>query len=151
MIGHSLDGYLDELQFGVRLSGGGEDILHVVNRLIEDRGDDVGLSMLLVDLKNAFNWVDREIRDSFILCLHAWYLDDNTIVGDTLVKGKPKEDPRSMIEGVFLPNIARPLHGVKLLGGPASVDFDFSCEFVMKRLTKDIGLMDAVAKTSDPQ
>nr|GEV57035.1 hypothetical protein [Tanacetum cinerariifolium] len=57
------------------VSGGGEAILHVVNRLIEDRGDDVGLSMLLVDFKNAFNLVDRE----------AWYLDDDTIVGDTLV------------------------------------------------------------------
>nr|GFC46766.1 hypothetical protein [Tanacetum cinerariifolium] len=26
-----------------------------------------------------------KIRDSFNLCLHAWYLDDGTIVGDTLV------------------------------------------------------------------
>ncbi|GKF40291.1 hypothetical protein Tco_0120352, partial [Tanacetum coccineum] len=42
--------------FGVRVTGGGETILHVVNRLIEDRLDDVGLSMLLVELKNAFNW-----------------------------------------------------------------------------------------------
>nr|GEW16036.1 hypothetical protein [Tanacetum cinerariifolium] len=118
----------------------------------------------------------RLIRDSFILCLYDWYLDDGTIVGDTLVKGEvlefkiedeprrglhfnvdktkifwPKEDPRSMIEGVFPPNIARPLHGVKLSGGLASVDFDFSCEFVMKRLAKAIGLMDAVAKINDPQ
>ncbi|GJW46932.1 hypothetical protein Tco_0078578, partial [Tanacetum coccineum] len=61
MVGHSLDGYLDGLQFGVGVSGGGEAILHVVNRLIEGRGDDVGLSMLLVDLKNAFNLVDRGV------------------------------------------------------------------------------------------
>ncbi|GKB73936.1 hypothetical protein Tco_0935348 [Tanacetum coccineum] len=46
---------------GVGVSGGGEAILHAVNRLIEDRGDDVGLSMLLVDFKNAFNLVDREV------------------------------------------------------------------------------------------
>ncbi|GKE81758.1 hypothetical protein Tco_1551758 [Tanacetum coccineum] len=58
MIGHSLDGYLDDLQFGVRVSGGGEAILHAVNCLIEGHGDDVGLSMLLVDFKNAFNLVD---------------------------------------------------------------------------------------------
>nr|GEU50467.1 hypothetical protein [Tanacetum cinerariifolium] len=51
MIGHSLDGYLDELEFGVGVSGGGETILHAVNRLVEDRRDNVGLSMLLVDLK----------------------------------------------------------------------------------------------------
>ncbi|GJW59183.1 hypothetical protein Tco_0105914 [Tanacetum coccineum] len=68
MIGHSLDGYLDDLQFGVVVSGGGEAILHVVNRLIEGRGDDVGLSMLL-----------------------AWYLDDGTIIRDTLVVGKVLE------------------------------------------------------------
>ncbi|GJS00069.1 hypothetical protein Tco_0316577 [Tanacetum coccineum] len=42
MIGHSLDGYLDDLQFGVGVSGGSEAILHAVNRLIEGRGDDVG-------------------------------------------------------------------------------------------------------------
>nr|GFD35426.1 putative reverse transcriptase domain-containing protein [Tanacetum cinerariifolium] len=28
MIGHSLDGYLDDLQFGVGVSGGGEVILY---------------------------------------------------------------------------------------------------------------------------
>ncbi|GKB75706.1 reverse transcriptase domain-containing protein [Tanacetum coccineum] len=237
MVGHSLDGYLDGLQFGVGVSGGGEAILHVVNRLIKGRGDDVGLSMLLVDFKNAFNLVDRgvmlqevrlrcpsisrwvefcysnparlyygehtllscqgvqqgdplgpllfssvlhplicKIRDSFSLCLHAWYLDDGTIVGDTLVVGKvlelimedgprcglhlnvdktevfwPKEDPKSRLEGIFPPNISWPVHGVKLLGGPASVDFDFGCELVKKRVSKTIELMDKVAKINDPQ
>ncbi|GJV65666.1 putative reverse transcriptase domain-containing protein [Tanacetum coccineum] len=152
MISNSMCGYLDDLQFGVRVSGGGEAILHTVNRLIEDRGDDVGLLMLLVDFKNAFNLVDREvmlkevrlrcpaiscwvefcysnpvrlyygehtlrscqgvqqgdpfgpllfalvlhplickIKDSFNLSLQAWYLDDGTIIGDTLVMGKALE------------------------------------------------------------
>ncbi|GKE33656.1 hypothetical protein Tco_1452978 [Tanacetum coccineum] len=87
MIGHSLDG----LQFGVGVSGGGEAILHAVNHLIEGCGDDVGLSMLLVDFKNAL--VDREL--DYITgntlyghakgCIRAWYLDDGTIVGDTFV------------------------------------------------------------------
>ncbi|GKC14602.1 hypothetical protein Tco_1011384 [Tanacetum coccineum] len=63
----------------------------------------------------------------------------------------PKEDPRSRLAGIFPPNIARPLHGVKLLGGPASVDFDFCNELVMKRVTKTIRLMDAIAKVNDPQ
>ncbi|GKB80464.1 putative reverse transcriptase domain-containing protein [Tanacetum coccineum] len=152
LISHSLDGYLEDLQFGVGVTGGGEAILHIVNRLIEGRGNDMGLSMLLVDFKNAFNLVDREvmlkevrlhcfaisrwveicyssparlyygehnlcschgvqqgdplgpllfslvlhpliceIRDSFILSLHAWYLDDGTIIGDTLVVRKSLE------------------------------------------------------------
>ncbi|GJX71719.1 hypothetical protein Tco_0308890 [Tanacetum coccineum] len=43
MIGHSLDGYLDGLQFGVGVAGGSETILHSVNRLIEAFGGDVGL------------------------------------------------------------------------------------------------------------
>ncbi|GKD45899.1 hypothetical protein Tco_1270544 [Tanacetum coccineum] len=214
MIGHSLDGYLVGLQFGVGVPGGGEAILHAVNHLVEDRGDDVGLSMLLVDFQNAFNLVEFcysslarlyygehslwscqgvqqgdplllslvlhplicKIRDSFNLCLQAWYLDDGTIVGDTLVVGKvlelitedgprcglhlnvdktelfwTKEDPRSRLEGIFPPNISRPLHGVKLLGGPVSVDVDFGSALVMKRVSSTIGLLDAVAKINDPQ
>ncbi|GKD62061.1 hypothetical protein Tco_1299570, partial [Tanacetum coccineum] len=134
---------IDGLQFGAGVSGGGEAIFHVVNRLIEGRGVDV---------------------------------DDGTIIGDTLVVGKvlelimedgprcglhlnvdktegfwPKKDPRSRLEGVFPPNISWPLHGVKLLGGPASMDFDFSIELVKKRVTKTIRLMDTVAKINDPQ
>ena len=57
----SLGSYFDGLQFGVGVSSGGEAILHAVNRLIEDRGSDVGLSMLLVDFQNAFNLVDRSV------------------------------------------------------------------------------------------
>ncbi|GJX10345.1 retrovirus-related pol polyprotein from transposon TNT 1-94 [Tanacetum coccineum] len=205
MIGHSLDGYLDGLQFGVGVPGGGEAILHAVNHLVEDRGDDVGLSMLLVDFQNAFNLVDRTVmleevclrcpaisrwvefcysslaklyyrEHSLCSCQGAWYLDDDTIVGDTLVVGKvlelimedgpryglhlnvdktelfwPKEDPRSRLEGIFPHNISRPLHGVKLLGGSVSMDVDFGSALVMKRVSKTIGLLDAVAKINDPQ
>nr|GFB48691.1 hypothetical protein [Tanacetum cinerariifolium] len=62
-----------------------------------------------------------------------------------------KGDLGSTLASVFLPNIARPLHGVKLLGGPTSVDFDFSSQLVMKRVTTSIELMDAVAKINDPR
>nr|GFD15572.1 hypothetical protein [Tanacetum cinerariifolium] len=70
MIGHSLDGYLDGLQFGVGVSGGSEAILYFVNRLIDACGDDVGLTMLLVDFMNTFNLVDREamLREVCLRC-----------------------------------------------------------------------------------
>ncbi|GJV24689.1 hypothetical protein Tco_1377384 [Tanacetum coccineum] len=167
--------------------GGGEAILHAVNRLVEDRGDDVGVSMPLVDFQNAFNLSSATLALPDCTtentpcgrakgCSRAWYLDDGTIVGDNLVVGKvlelitedgprcglhlnvdktelfwPKENPRSRLEGVFPPNISRPLHVVKLLGGPVSVDPDFSNALVTKRVSKTIGLLDAVAKINDPQ
>ncbi|GJV54754.1 hypothetical protein Tco_1455759 [Tanacetum coccineum] len=40
---------------------------------------------------------------------------------------------------------------VKLLGGPASADFVFSSELVMKRVAKSIEFMDVVAKINDSQ
>nr|GEZ47737.1 hypothetical protein [Tanacetum cinerariifolium] len=52
----------------------------------------------------------------------AWYLDDGTIVGDTLI-----------------------------IGGPVSVAPDFSSSLVMKKVSKTIGLLDAVAKINDLQ
>nr|GEW13515.1 hypothetical protein [Tanacetum cinerariifolium] len=106
---------------------------------------------------------------------HAWYLDDGTIIGDTLVVGKVgvnyedgprcglhlnvdkteifwlKENPRSRLAGVFPPNISWRLHGAKLLVGPASVEFNFSSELVMKRVAKTFVLMDTIAKINDPQ
>ncbi|GJW59182.1 putative reverse transcriptase domain-containing protein, partial [Tanacetum coccineum] len=199
--------------FGVRVPGGGEAILHVVNHLIEDRGDEE----LCTHCPTISRWVEfcysspsrlyygehalrsyqevqqgdplgpllfslvlhplvSKIRDSFNLYLQAWYLDDGTIIGDTLVVGEvlkvimndgprcglhlnvdkteffwTKEDPRGRFAGVFPLNIARPLHGVKLLGGPASANFDFSSELVMKRVAKSIVLMDTVAKLNDQQ
>nr|GEV28789.1 hypothetical protein [Tanacetum cinerariifolium] len=163
LIGHSLDGYFDDLKFGVGVSRGGEAILYVVNRLIEGRGDDLYCTTGNTPYGHAKG------------CNRAWYLDDGTIIGDTLVVGKvleliiedgpscvcistsiklrffwPKEDPRSRLAGVFPSNIVGPLHGVKLLGGPASVDFNFSNELVMKRVAKTIVLMEKIAKINDP-
>ncbi|GKB29747.1 hypothetical protein Tco_0869148 [Tanacetum coccineum] len=121
-------------KFGVEVSGGGGAILHAVNHLIEGHGNDVGLSMLDHTLWSCQGEQQGDPLGPllFALMLH------------------PLIYPRSRLEGVFSPNISRPLHGVKLLGGSASVDFDFSSELVMKRVAKTIGLMDAVAKINDP-
>nr|GEV70720.1 hypothetical protein [Tanacetum cinerariifolium] len=177
---------VDNIQFSVGVSGGarlyfmvefyysnparlyyGEHTLCSCQRV--QQGDPFGPLLFALVLHPLI----CKIRNSFSLSLQAWYLDDGTIVGDTLVIGKvleliikdgprcglhlnikvfcPKEDPRSRLKDVFSPNIARPLYGVKLLGGPASVDFDISSELVMKRVAKTIGLMDVVAKINDPQ
>nr|GEV39315.1 hypothetical protein [Tanacetum cinerariifolium] len=101
--------------------GESEVILHVVNRLSECYSDDVGLLKLLVDFKNAFNLVDRYV----MLREVRLYC--------------------SAVSRVFPPS------GVKLLGGPAIVDFHFCNDLVMKRVTKTIVLMDAVAKINEHQ
>ncbi|GJT64238.1 hypothetical protein Tco_1015718 [Tanacetum coccineum] len=59
-----------------------------------------------------------------------------------LARGRPEKQ----LAGVFPPNTAGPLHGVKLLGEPASVDFDFSSDLVMKRVNRTIVLIDTVAR-----
>nr|GEX01144.1 hypothetical protein [Tanacetum cinerariifolium] len=75
-----------------------------------------------------------KIKDSFILSLHAYYLDNGTIIGDTLVVGKVME--------LIMEDGPR---------GHVSVDFDFSSELVLKRVAKSIELLDAVFKLNDPQ
>nr|GEY28408.1 hypothetical protein [Tanacetum cinerariifolium] len=171
---------LDAFPPYVWVSGGSEAILHAVNRLIEGYGDDVGLLMLLVDFKNAFNLVDQEVMLRKVrLCCHAvsrWvefcysnparlYYGEHTLWS---CQGVPQAFLCKLgiwtmvlllgilrlwgrLAGVFSANIAQPLHGVKLLGGTASVNFDFCNDLVMKRVDKTIVLMDAVAKINDPQ
>ncbi|GJV27148.1 hypothetical protein Tco_1383596 [Tanacetum coccineum] len=89
-----------------------------------------------------------KIRDSFSLSLHAWYLDDGTIIGDTLVVGK-------VIELIVKDGPSCGLHlnvdKTELLGGPAGVDFNFSSALVMKRVAKTIVLMDSVVSINDPR
>ncbi|XP_026444126.1 uncharacterized protein LOC113344342 [Papaver somniferum] len=110
------------------------------------------------------------------LGLHARYLDDGVIIGDTLEVAKslriieaegpsrglhlnikkteifwPSFDPCSILEGVFPKYIGRPSKGVKLLGGQVSLDLDFMSDMVLGRVNKTIQLMDAIKKLKDPQ
>ncbi|KAL8147610.1 hypothetical protein AgCh_005074 [Apium graveolens] len=137
MVGSSLGDYFDGLQFGVGVSGGGEAILHAVNRLIEDRGHVAGVSMLL-----GVQQGDPLGLLLFTLVLHPldgpqYGLHLNVVKTEVYW---PKDDHRSRLAIVFPPNIARPLQGVKLLGGHVSVDSNFSSELVMKRVAKTICL-----------
>ncbi|GJV31742.1 hypothetical protein Tco_1392142 [Tanacetum coccineum] len=150
-------GGIRPIVFGVGILGGGEAILHAVNRLVEDRGDDVGLLMLLVDFQNAFNLSSATLALPDCTtentpsghakgCSRAWYLDDGTIVGDTLVVGKvleliTEDGPRC---GLHL-NVDK----IELFW--PKEDPRSSNALVMKRVSKTIRLLDAVAKINDPQ
>lgn len=108
--------------------------------------------------------------------LNAWYLDDDTIVGDTIEVYKalkliqeeggrrglhlnicktevfwPSPDPRSYDVGVFPLNIGRANKGVKVLGGPVSLDADYCSDLILSKVNKTIHLMDYVRKLKDPQ
>lgn len=51
--------YLGDHQFGVGIPCGAEGILHSANRLLEMKGTQNSMSMLLIEFSNAFNLVDR--------------------------------------------------------------------------------------------
>nr|GEY27902.1 putative reverse transcriptase domain-containing protein [Tanacetum cinerariifolium] len=74
--------------------GGAKTLLHGVNRVLSEYHNDGSLAMLTMDLSNAFNLVDRSAllhEETHIsglplcckLLLHAWYLGDGTIIGDS--------------------------------------------------------------------
>lgn len=110
------------------------------------------------------------------LDLQYWYLDDGTLIGDTLMVAKalkiihddgvekglhlniaktelfwPTPDPRSLSTSVFPPKISRPSKGVKLLGGSVSLDTQFNKDLVVGRVRKTMAFIDAVEKLKDPQ
>ncbi|GJX84311.1 hypothetical protein Tco_0335085 [Tanacetum coccineum] len=155
MIGHSLDGYLDDLQFGVGVSG-------VIERLCCKKFVSVVLlsrvewnSITLTQL-HCITGSTPYGRDKGCTKVLELIMEDGPRYGlhlnvDETEVFWPTEDPRSRDVGVFPSNIARPTHGIKLLSGPVSVDFDFCSQLVMKRVAKTIGLMEAMAKIDDPQ
>jgi hypothetical protein len=108
--------------------------------------------------------------------MQAWYLDDGTIVGDTLVISRvldliltegpalglhlnvdktevfwPVVDPRGLLPGVFPAHIARPASVVTVLGGPVSSCPVYSADLVASRVAKTVELMGLFAKLEDPQ
>lgn len=228
--------YIGNHQFGVGVPCGGEAILHSANKLVELKGSQDNMTMMLVDITNAFNMVDMtvlvneviskclriarwvefcyskparlyyndvvlssakgvqqddllgplifalilhplvmEIASECTLDLHAWYLDDCTIAGDTMEFSKalsivqaggparglhlsvskteifwPTNDPRRETHGVFPYSISRPIHGVKLLGGAVSLDLQYYNDLVAGRVEKSIHLMKSIKNLKDP-
>lgn len=118
------------------------------------QGDPLGTLLFALTLHPLV----KSIASRCKLDLHAWYLDDGTIIDDTLEVARalsiiesegpsmgihlnikktgvfwPTSDPRSLEVGVFPQDIGRPSKGVNLLGGPVSLDLDFMSDMMLNR------------------
>lgn len=118
----------------------------------------------------------HQIRDNCKLLLHAWYLDDGTVIGDSEEMARvldiirvagpelglelnikktelfwPSCDGRKLRSGLFPGDIGRPSVGVKLLGGDVSRDVSFISGLAMKRAAKVVDLMRLLPQLHDPQ
>ncbi|GJW62444.1 hypothetical protein Tco_0111779 [Tanacetum coccineum] len=76
----------------------------------------------------------HKIKESCKLLLHAWYLDDGTVIGDS------KE-----VANVW------PSSGVNLLGGAVSRDIDFILGLAIRRVANAVDLMSLLQRLHDPQ
>jgi hypothetical protein len=118
----------------------------------------------------------HKIRDNCKLLLHAWYLDDGTIVRDSEEVAKalniireigprlglvlnirktevfwPTCDGTKLRDGLFPSDIGRPRVGVTLLGGAVSRDRGFIAGVAMKRAVRAVELMHLLPQLKDPQ
>ncbi|GKB46371.1 hypothetical protein Tco_0897124, partial [Tanacetum coccineum] len=175
-MGKEMSKYLSDFQFGVGVSGGAEAILHSVNRVLSEYHNDGSLAMLIVDLSNAFNLVDsstllyeqgdplgpllfalilhpllHKIKDSCKLLLHAWYLDDGTIIGDSKEVAKPSCNGMKLREGLLHVDIWKPSSGVKLLRGAVSINTYFISGLDMRRAANAVDLMSLLLQLHHPQ
>ncbi|GJW73971.1 putative reverse transcriptase domain-containing protein [Tanacetum coccineum] len=82
-----------------------------------------------------------KIKDSFSLSLHGWYLDDGTIIGDTLVVGKVLE---LIIED-------GPRRGLHLNVNKSSVDLVLAVSFCIERVLNHRALWRLWLSLNDPQ
>ncbi|GJS86280.1 hypothetical protein Tco_0752821 [Tanacetum coccineum] len=118
----------------------------------------------------------HKIKDICKLLLHAWYLDDGTVIGDSeevakvldIIKAAgpglglelnikktkifwPSCNGMKLREGLFPVDIQRPSSGVKLLGGAVSKDKNFISGLAMRRAVNAVDLMSLLPQLHDPQ
>nr|GEV93000.1 hypothetical protein [Tanacetum cinerariifolium] len=142
-------------KFSIAQDIGARAAVHIFNRIsfAIAKGafrDDVGLSMLLVDCKNAFNLVDREVmlREVCLRCpaiLH-WiefcYSNPARLYHDTMVVGKVLE---LIIEDGPGCGLHLNVDKTEVFGQRKTL------EAGLQRVAKTIELMDDIAKINDPQ
>nr|GEU63514.1 hypothetical protein [Tanacetum cinerariifolium] len=118
----------------------------------------------------------HKIKDNCKLLLHAWYLDDETVIGDSEEVAKvidiikvsgpglglelnikkteifwPSCNDMKLREGLFPVNIRRPSSGVKLLGGVVSRDTYFINGLAMRRTANAVDLISLLLQLHEPQ
>ncbi|GJS64234.1 hypothetical protein Tco_0678798 [Tanacetum coccineum] len=187
--------YRDRLVSKVAMKGVGKEM----SKLLSEYHNDGSLAMLTMDFSNAFNLVDRsallyevthwdlsfslvlhplvhKIRDSCKLLLHAWYLDDETVIGDSekvarvldIIKASgpglglklnikkteifwPSCKGVKLREGLFPVDIRRPSLGVKLLGGVVSRDTHFITGMAVRGAVNVVDFMSLLPELHDPK
>ncbi|GJV79785.1 putative reverse transcriptase domain-containing protein [Tanacetum coccineum] len=117
----------------------------------------------------------HKIRDSYKLLLHAWYLNDGTVISDLeevsrvldIIKVSglglglelnikkieifwPSCNGTKIRDGLFPVDIRRLSLGVKLLGGAVNRDADFISGLAMRRATDAVDLMSLLLQTCQP-
>src|SRR6266487_829484 len=135
---------------------------HIMAATGVQQGDPLGPLLFALVLHPLIH----KIIDNCKLLFHAWYFDDETIIGDSEEVAKsldiiretgpglglllnirkteifwPSCDGRKLHKGLFPSDIGRPLSGVKLLGGAVSRDKYFIEEVAMKRAVRAVELI----------
>ncbi|GJR83044.1 putative reverse transcriptase domain-containing protein, partial [Tanacetum coccineum] len=209
-VGKEMSKYVSDFQFGVRVSGGTEAVLHSVNKVIDITTRGEGKMSLSISLWVDFLYVHamrlyigdthiwyaigvqqgdpldpllfalvlhplvHKIKDNCMLLLHAWYLDDGTVIGDPVKVARvldiirvsglclglelnikktkifwPLCNGTKLHEGLFPVDIRRQSLGVKLLGGAVSRDTDFISGLVMRRAANAVDLIGLLLQLHD--
>ncbi|GJZ41300.1 hypothetical protein Tco_0588186 [Tanacetum coccineum] len=112
-------------------------------KLLSEYHNDGSLTMHTMDFLNAFNLKDRssllqEIIDSCKIILHAWYLDDGTVIGDS-------EEVARVLD------IIKAVFGYESSWGAVSRDTNFISGIPMRRAVNIVDLMSLLPQLHDPQ
>ncbi|GJV30453.1 putative reverse transcriptase domain-containing protein [Tanacetum coccineum] len=145
---------------------------HIWSATRVHQGDPFGTSFFALILHPLLH----TIKDSCKLLLHAWYLDDETVIGDLeevarvldIIKVNdlgldlklnikkteifwPSCNGMKLHEGLFPDDIRRSSSGVKLLRGAISRDADYISGLAMRRVANAVDLMGLLPQLHDPQ